>query len=136
MSDPAKEDTPRAVVELATRVLRGMRLKQRDGAAMPPCRDDQRKGDGQGGAAVTTAHPPPPGTEEDNVECEVDLGEQLREAMRQSGLNRYQIAKRAGLSYGALHGFTAREKDLYLSTASKIASLLGVELREVRRSRG
>ena len=59
----------------------------------------------------------------------VDLGAQLRQAIRRSGLTRNQIAKRADLSYAIVHGFVAGTNDLRLATASKIAAIVGVELR-------
>lgn len=59
----------------------------------------------------------------------VDLGEQLRKAIRRSGLTRNQIAKRTDLSYSIVHGFVAGTHDLRLATASKIAAIVDVDLR-------
>jgi len=61
---------------------------------------------------------------------QVDLGEQLRKAIRRSGLTRNQIAKRADLSYSIVHGFVAGTNDLRLATASKIATIVDVDLRQ------
>lgn len=63
----------------------------------------------------------------------VDLGEQLKRAIRQSGLTRKQISDRAGVGYAAVHGFMAGSRDLTLASASRIANLVGVELRPKRR---
>lgn len=65
----------------------------------------------------------------------VDLAEQLRQAIRRSGLTRNQIAKRTDLSYAIVHGFVAGTKDLRLATASKIAAIVGVELRPLDAAR-
>lgn len=63
----------------------------------------------------------------------VDLGEQLRKAMQRSGLTRNQIARQADLSYAVVHGFSAGTKDLRLSTASKIAAVVGIEFKKSKR---
>lgn len=63
----------------------------------------------------------------------VDLDKQLRKAIRQSGLTRKQIADRAGVSYSIIHSFDSGERGMTLRVASKVADLLGLELREVRR---
>ena len=62
-----------------------------------------------------------------------DLAGQLREVIRRSGLNRKQVADQTGISYAAIHGFVGGTRDMRLSTASKVAELLGVELRPMRR---
>lgn len=69
-------------------------------------------------------------TEMGQVKATKSLGEQLQAAITRSGLTRNQIAKRTGLSYGLIHGFMAGTKDLTLSSASKIAILLGIGLCE------
>lgn len=66
-----------------------------------------------------------PGTMARNI----DLGKQLRRAIKRSGLTRNQIAKRTDLSYAIVHGFVAGTTDIRLATASKIAAVVGVELR-------
>ncbi len=64
----------------------------------------------------------------DNLErMIVDLTRQLREAIRESDLNRNQISDRSGVSYSAVHGFAAGTQDLTLQTASKIAQVLGIQ---------
>ncbi len=65
----------------------------------------------------------------------VDLGQQLRVAMRQSGLTRKQIADQAGVSYSVIHCFAGGTRTMTLDTASRVADLLSVELRPKRKSR-
>ncbi len=65
-----------------------------------------------------------------------DLGEQLREAFAASGLSRFELARRAGISYAIAHRFMAVKRDITLTTASKLADVLELELRPMRRSRG
>ncbi len=63
----------------------------------------------------------------------VDLGEQLKKAIRRSGLTRKQISDQASVGYAAIHGFMAGTRDLTLTSASKIADVVGVELKPRRR---
>lgn len=63
----------------------------------------------------------------------VDLDEQLREAIRRSGMTRKQIADQAGVPYSIVHGFVSGERGMTLRVASRVAELLALELREVRR---
>ena len=65
----------------------------------------------------------------------VDLRQELRAAMKRSGLTRKQIADRSGLSYSVVHGFQGGNKDVLLDTASRIAAVVGVELRPVSSKR-
>ncbi len=65
----------------------------------------------------------------------MDLGEQLREVIRRSRLTRKQVADRTGISYSVIHGFMSGERSMTLDTASKVADLVGVELRPVRQKR-
>ena len=58
-----------------------------------------------------------------------DLAQQLRKAIRESGLNRHELSQRTGLSYSMVHGFVAGDRDIVLGTASRIAAVLGLELR-------
>lgn len=66
---------------------------------------------------------------------QVNLGEQLRRAVRGSGLTRNRIARDTGISYSVVHGFMAGVTDIQLTTASKIAAVVGVELCPSERSR-
>ncbi len=65
----------------------------------------------------------------------IDLAKQLREAIERSGLTRKQIADRTGVSYSAVHGFVAGTRDMTLQSASKIAEVVGLDLRPVRRGK-
>lgn len=61
-----------------------------------------------------------------------DLGGQLRAAFVESGLSRFAWAKRAGLSYAIVFHFAAGDRTVTLDTASKLADVLGLELRPKR----
>ena len=70
-----------------------------------------------------------------NKRPQVDLGAQLRQAIRQSGLTRYELAKRSDVQYSALWRFLANpDNDPHLSTANKLITALGlrVELKPAR----
>ena len=61
------------------------------------------------------------------------LGQQLRAACVESGMTRFALAKRAGVSYAIVHRFAAAERDITLGTASKLADVLGLELKPTKR---
>jgi hypothetical protein len=65
----------------------------------------------------------------------VDIETQLREAARKSGMSMKRISEESGIPYAAVHGFVARDRSLLLSTASKLATLLELELRPIARKR-
>ena len=65
----------------------------------------------------------------------VDLRQQLIEAVERSGLTRKQIADETGLSYSMIHGLADGTRDVRLDSASRIANVLGLELRSVRRGK-
>ena len=56
------------------------------------------------------------------------LADQLRNAIKDSGLSTYAVAKGSGLSYPATLRFIANERDLYLSSATKLVHFFGMEL--------
>ena len=62
-----------------------------------------------------------------------DLSGQLRQAIADSGLTRHALSKRAGVAYAVVFHFVAEERDVTLRTASKLAEVLGLELRPVGR---
>ena len=62
----------------------------------------------------------------------LDLDEQLRRAVREAGLSTYGLAKGAGIDRAIAVRFMNAERTLTLPTASKIATLLGLELRPAR----
>ena len=63
-----------------------------------------------------------------------DLAQQLREAIAADPRSHYAIAKDAGIEPDALYRFVAG-KDLYLGTVSKLATVLGLQLAQVKRRR-
>ncbi len=64
-----------------------------------------------------------------------NLGKQLRQAFADSGLSRFELARRAGVSYAIVHRFIGGERDVTLKTASKLCGVLGVALRPAKRTR-
>ncbi len=63
----------------------------------------------------------------------VDLGEQLRRAIKDSGLTPYRIAADAGVDRAAMTRFVNGDRGLTLDTASRITEYLGLELRPARK---
>ena len=64
-----------------------------------------------------------------------DIETQLREAIQGSGMSCYEIAKRAGVTNSQLSLFINGRRSLTLTSAAKIARVLGLELRPVRKGR-
>lgn len=64
-----------------------------------------------------------------------NLSDAIREAFRRSGRSIKSVADEAGLHYAMAHGLLRdREaQDVRLSTGSRVAAVLGLELRPVRR---
>jgi len=58
----------------------------------------------------------------------VDIAEQLRDALSKSELTGYSLGKSAGVDAGQISRFISGERDLTLSTAAKLAAVLGLEL--------
>ena len=67
---------------------------------------------------------------------QTDLGKQLREAFAKSGLSRFALANQAGVPYAGVHRFMGDDRDITLNTASRLAAVLGLELRPVQRKTG
>ena len=61
------------------------------------------------------------------------IEEQLRKAARDSGLSIKALATRSGVRYASAHAFVRGYGSLTLPLASKLATLLGLELRPFRR---
>jgi len=61
-----------------------------------------------------------------------DLGGQLRAAIEASGLSRFELSRRAGVAYAVVYRFVGGERTITLDTASKLANVLGLELRPKR----
>lgn len=64
------------------------------------------------------------------------LSDQLRDAFARSGITRFMLAKRAGVSYAVVHRFISAERDITMGTANKLAGVLGLELRPCRSGKG
>lgn len=64
------------------------------------------------------------------------LSEQLKAEIRDSGLSHYRIAMDAGIRPEQIDRFMSGERDLRLESASKLAAVLGLELKPKRRKRG
>jgi transcriptional regulator with XRE-family HTH domain len=64
-----------------------------------------------------------------------DIEMQLREAILSSGMSCYEIAKRAGVTNSQLSLFLSGQRSLTLTSAAKIARVLGLELRPVKKGR-
>ncbi len=61
------------------------------------------------------------------------LQDQLRQAVANSGLTLYRIAKDSDIAYQVLHRFARGERDLTLETASRLADYFGMRLTRPRR---
>ena len=71
---------------------------------------------------------------DDDIMCHMskkrtDLAEQLRVEFRRSELSRFALAKRSGVSYSIVHRFIGGDRDITATTLSKLADVLGLELR-------
>ncbi|HEX4143775.1 MAG TPA: helix-turn-helix transcriptional regulator [Pirellulales bacterium] len=56
------------------------------------------------------------------------ISDQLREAIAQSELTRYEIWKRSGVDQGALSRFVNGKQSLTLDIVDKLADVLGLKL--------
>jgi plasmid maintenance system antidote protein VapI len=59
---------------------------------------------------------------------------QLRDAIRNSGMTRYALAKLSGVTEGVLCQFVTNKRTVTMQTAAKLAVVLGMELRPVRKA--
>ncbi|MHC4089826.1 MAG: helix-turn-helix domain-containing protein [Planctomycetota bacterium] len=64
------------------------------------------------------------------------MGDVIRATFRKSGLSIKQLADRSGIPYASAHGIVSGTRDPALSTVSKLAPVLGLELAPVRRRKG
>ncbi len=64
-----------------------------------------------------------------------DIEIQLREAIKGSGMSCYEIARRAEVTNSQLSLFLSGQRSLTLTSAAKIARVLGLELRPVKKGR-
>ena len=65
---------------------------------------------------------------------EKSLIETLRRAIEDSGLTRYEIAKRSGVHKSALSRFVTGERSLSIESIEKIAPVVGVTITARRRN--
>ena len=65
----------------------------------------------------------------------MDLEQQLRNEAQRSGLSVLALAKQAGLGYATTHGFLSGDRSISVSSAARLASALGLELRPLRRGK-
>lgn len=62
-----------------------------------------------------------------------NIEQRLRRAVLESGLSRYQIAKISGVSEAQLSFFVNGKRSLTLPVAARLAEVLGLELRPIKR---
>ncbi|MHC4063644.1 MAG: helix-turn-helix domain-containing protein [Planctomycetota bacterium] len=62
-----------------------------------------------------------------------EMGDLIRATFRKSGLSIKQLADGSGVPYASVHGVVSGTRDPALSTAARLAKVLGLELRPVRR---
>lgn len=62
-----------------------------------------------------------------------NLAEQLRTAIRESGLSGNQLAHQAGVPQAVVSRFLRAERTITLDTASKLTAALGLELKPTGR---
>lgn len=65
----------------------------------------------------------------------VTVSETLRQAIRDSGLSLYRIAKDSGVAYSAVHGFYNGTKNVGPPILDKLAEYLELELKPKRKGR-
>jgi len=63
----------------------------------------------------------------------MDIESEMRRVARTSGFSMLKISREANIPYAAVHRFVAGSGGITLATAAKLAKLLGLELRRVRR---
>lgn len=59
----------------------------------------------------------------------ISLSDSLKLLIEQSGYSNYQLSHLTGVSQSVLNRFVSGERDITLGTASKIAVVIGAELR-------
>ena len=65
----------------------------------------------------------------------MDIEQQLRQAIMDSDMSCYEIAKRSKVTKAQLSLFVNGKRSMTLTSAKKIAAVLGLELRPARRGR-
>ena len=64
-----------------------------------------------------------------------DLETQLKDAIKRSGLSQYQLARLSGVNQAQISYFLSGQRNLTLSSASKLAKVLGLELKPKARKK-
>ena len=64
-----------------------------------------------------------------------DIETQLREAIMSASMSQYRIAKDSGVAKSQLSLFLSGQRSLTLTSAAKIARVLGLELRPAKKGR-
>jgi len=59
----------------------------------------------------------------------MDIEQQLRQAIAESGMSRYALSKKTGVAQSVLSHFVNGQRSLTLPTAARLAEALGMELR-------
>jgi hypothetical protein len=78
--------------------------------------------------ARSVRRPEKPGAGKPKRAIPRSLSASLREAIRDSGVSPYQIARHAQLSQIVVYRFLSGERDIRLATADRLAEVLGLEL--------
>ena len=63
----------------------------------------------------------------------MSLTSQLRQAIADSGLSFYRIAKEIDVSYAVVYRFAAEQRNINLETADRLAELFGMRLTRPKR---
>jgi transcriptional regulator with XRE-family HTH domain len=71
-----------------------------------------------------------------NMKAKSDIEKQLRTAMLSGPMSMYRLAKISGISKGVISRFVNHHRGLALTTAAKLAAVLGLELRPMQRPKG
>lgn len=56
------------------------------------------------------------------------LSDEVRRAVMECGMTRYEIAKRSGIAQSVLSRFVTRERTITLGTLDRLADVVGVEV--------
>ena len=66
---------------------------------------------------------------------EHDIGAVLRDAFRRSGRSIKSVSDEGHIPYAGLHGFLTGNADIKISTASRMAKVLGLVMTKAKRRR-
>jgi len=68
------------------------------------------------------------------MKAKADIQEQLLRAIIHAEISRYRLAQLSGVSQAAISTFVNRKRGLTMDSAAKLAAVLGLELRPVKRA--